>query len=145
MAEEMRAWGEPVAGCRVSVARGTSDVGSCVVLDIGFRNDGTATVKFPRMSLWFDYDYSVVDEAGHPVPLTAFGEQQRENTAGASSVAEVAPGKEYRCSVEISRLYELNRPGSYIIQASKAFRDPATSQFVTASSNKLTVQIARRQ
>jgi hypothetical protein len=142
----MQAWGESISGCRVSVARAASDVESTVVLDIVFRNDGSSMVNFPRMSLWFDYDFTVVSESGSSVPMTPFGEQEHRNKTmgGASAVAEVAPGKAYRCSVEISRLYELNRPGSYIIQASKAFRDAATSQFVTASSNKLTVQIARR-
>jgi hypothetical protein len=145
MSEDKRMWGQPISGCRVSIARtGSADEKDSVKLHIVFQNRNSKAVGFPRSSLWFDYDFSVVDATGATVPLTAFGEQERENMMAAAALAEVGPGQEYDREVEISRLYKLDRVGSYMVQASKTFRDPATSQFVTASSNRLPIEVPRR-
>ena len=145
MTDEKRSWGELTGGCRVSIAWSTSPAGvesTRLPLEIVFRNEGSATVQFPRSSLWFDYDFSVLTASGAEVPLTAFGKLQRQNLGfAAATVAEVAPGQEYRTTVELALLYELERPGSYSVQASKAFRDPRTFQFVTAQSNRLVFKV----
>jgi len=144
MTEDKRDWGEPMGGCRVSIVWLPSSETEfrSYILDIVFRNDGTSAVQFPRSSMWFDYDFSVRTDDGVEVPLTEFGEQQRENLgAAAAAVMEVQPGEEYRSTVELSLLYELDRPGTYSVQASKTFRDPKTHQFVTAVSNRLPLKI----
>jgi len=141
MTDETRSWGEAVAGCRVSIARLTGPPGPAVTLDIVFRNDGAATVLFPRSSLWFDYDFAVSSESAE-VPLTEFGRQQRDNLGtAAAAVAEVAPRGQYQATVELSKLYELRRPGAYTVQASKVFRDPASHEFVTVRSNRLSFTV----
>jgi hypothetical protein len=147
MSEDTRSWGELVGGCRLSIARLHSSIGAeseGVVLDIVFRNEGSTGVQFPRISLWFDYDFAVLTESGAEVPLTGFGKQQHENLGtAAATIMEVAPGGEYRSTVELSRLYEFDRPGSYSVQASKTFRDPNSHQFVTVMSNRLDLKVAR--
>ena len=144
MTDNRRNWGELTGGCRVSIALlpGPQEDRFLVTLDIVFRNESSAVVQFPRSSLWFDYDYAVLSQSGAEVPLTAFGKQQRDNLrTAAAAVRELAPGAEYRSSVELSRLYEFDRPGSYSIQASKTFRDPSSGQFVTAVSNRLDLRL----
>lgn len=135
-------WGEPVSQCRIAIVRANADPQRKVDLDIAFRNDGREIVLLPRTSSWLDFDFAVSDEAGTQVPLTEFGEQQRANLmTAAAALAEVEPGHTYRASVELSLLYRFERTGTYVVQASKTFRDPATHQFVTAFSNKLTIQV----
>ena len=134
MNSKNRTWGELTGGCRVSIVRLPSDETEhgIVTLALMFRNDSSATVLFPRSSLWFDYDFSVLTESGIAVPLTAFGKQQRESLGvAAATVAEVATGKEYETTVELSRLYQLGEPGSYTVQAFKAFRDPSSRRLCT--------------
>ena len=141
MTEDKRSWGEQVGGCRVSIDWLTSPAGSAsagVFLDIVFRNEGSVVVGFPRSSMWFDYDFSVLTDTGAEAPLTDFGKQQRENLGNAAAaLMQVEPGKEYRSTIELSRLYDLTHAGAFTVQASKTFRDPHSQQFVTVHSNRL--------
>jgi hypothetical protein len=137
--EDKRSWGEQVSSCRVSIAWLAAPTGSAgALLDIVFRNEGSVAVAFPRSSMWFDYDFSVLTDAGVEAPLTGFGKQQRENLGyAAAAIMQVEPGKEYQSTVELSRLYDLPHSSAFTVQASKTFRDPNSQQFVTVHSNRL--------
>jgi hypothetical protein len=144
MKNDEQAWGEPVMGCRLGISVGSPRIpaGSPINLVLIFRNDGPHQIRFGRMSMWFDYEYSIVDGKGRPVPLTRFGNRQKAAaTMGAAAIAELAPGKELTSKVEISRLYDFSLPGPYVIQAWKEVPDPSGKGFIKVTSNKLEVEV----
>jgi hypothetical protein len=149
MKSEERVWGRAVENCRLSASLPTPkfDAGQPVELALVFKNEGPTLIKFPRSSLWFDYQYVVRDESDAEVPLTEFGKQQWRSAqmGGAVAVFEIAPGKEYLREFELSRLYELSRPGKYKVEASKELPHPSGQGFFKVVSNTVEFEITTGQ
>ena len=131
-------------GCRLTLAARLPvvRVGSPVVLSVVLANEGSTPIQFPRVSMWFEYDYVVSSGAGEPVALTPLGqEKQRSMQEQGGTLLEIQPGARMSSSVELSALYEFSRPGTYTITASKTLPNPAGDGFVKMASNSVTVRV----
>jgi hypothetical protein len=116
--------------------------GRPVVLTLVLANDGSAPVLFPRSSIWFEYDYAVANSAGEPVALTPLGqEKQRSLQEQGGTLLEIQPGAKMTSTVEITSLYNLSRPGTYVLTASKTLPSPAGEGFVKIASNSVTIKV----
>ena len=136
--------GSLTEGCRLSLSTPAVVVraGSPVVLSLVFSNDGSAPVGFPRASMWFEYDYTVTSDAGQAVELTPFGQEKlRSMQEQGGTLLDVQPGGRMASTVEISSLYDLSRPGAYIISAAKTVSNHAGDGFIKAASNSVTVKV----
>jgi hypothetical protein len=148
MKNQDRAWGQPVEGCRLSISVPASKIeaGRPVELTLVFRNDGPTEMKFPKFSMWFNYEYAILYDENQEVPLTPFGEHQKESSVmSAMAASDVAPGEELTSTVEISRLYDLSRPGKYTVEASKDLPSRSGQGFIKVVSNRLDFEIIKTQ
>lgn len=139
-----RVWGQATDGCRLSMsAEGPAvQAGSPVLLSLVFWNDGQTTVRFPRASIWLEYDYTVTFEDGEPVALTSFGqEKQRSMREQGGTLLEFQPGSQTPATVQITRLYDLSRPGRYTIGAAKTVPNRAGNGFMKVVSNTIAVEV----
>lgn len=147
MKSEDRVWGRAVENCRLSASLPAPklDAGRPVELTLVFKNEGPTLIEFPRSSLWFDYQYVVRDERDAEAPLTEFGKQQWKSAqmGAAAAMVEIKPGQEYLREVELSRLYELSRPGKYKVEASKELLHPSGQGFFKVVSNTVEFEITR--
>lgn len=134
----------PDHAARLTLSAGSAVVrqGRPVVLTLVLVNDGAAPVLFPRASMWFEYDYAVSNRSGEAVALTPLGqEKQRAMQEQGGTLLEIQPGAKMTSTVEISSLYNLSRPGIYVITASKTLSSPAGDEFVRIASNSVTVAV----
>ena len=131
-------------GCRLSLSTRAVVVraGSPVVLALVFSNDGPTPVGFPRASMWFEYDYTVSSGAGQAVELTPLGQEKlRSMQEQGGTLLDVQPGGRMASTVEISGLYDMSRPGTYVITATKTVPNRAGDGFIKVASNTITVKV----
>jgi hypothetical protein len=111
------------------------------------RNDRQREAKLARLSKWFEYDYVVTNAEGESVPLTRFGQQQRRfmEVGGPAVLQELGAGQEVVSKIEISRLYDLTLPDSYVIEASKAIIGQNGQGSTKVTSNRVDFEITEGQ
>jgi len=141
-----RIWGAETNGARISLAAAKPDVavGEAVELSITFGNHGPDLLRYPRASLWFEYDHSVVGPDGRSVPLTAYGSRLKDNSAEqGGTLLDVRPAQEVSSSLEISKLYDFTQSGRYTIDVSKLVSGPSAQGYFRVTSNRITVTVRR--
>ncbi|MBK8271343.1 MAG: hypothetical protein IPK83_24685 [Planctomycetes bacterium] len=142
-----RAWGNSVDDCRISLGgpKAKIAVGSPVRLDLIFQNDGDTGIGYPRVSIWFEYDFEVSLVGARGVPLTRTGQEKRDAMEEQGGVLlECPPHDRISSSVEISQLYDFKTPGEYEIVASKKVPGRGGSGIITVVSNQITVEVYKR-
>jgi hypothetical protein len=80
---------------------------------------------------------------GHPVPITAFGEQKlvMPRVVGGVSMRRLAQGEEDRRTMLVSRLYDVSMPGRYVLEASKSALRRSGIGRMRVVSNRITIDV----
>jgi hypothetical protein len=119
-------------------------VGDPVWVDATLKNASDYAVN-----LWLDltpdqggyaYAVDVRDERGSVPPTTEYAKAIAKRTGGEGGYVPLDPGKALMHKVEVSKLYDLSRPGKYTIQFRKIdVFDKEAKEYVT--SNPITVSL----
>lgn len=90
------------------------------------------------------YRIVVQDERGEPVPLTEYGEKLIKNQEDHISRAfrGVKPGEELKDTIEVNKLYDMAKPGTYSITAWRIVYDKTGHEIGSVRSNTIKVKIA---
>ena len=87
----------------------------------------------------WNYWARVFDTSGREAPLTEYGKKIRPPMLSGSGVfVELAPGETDRSDEEITKVYDLSKPGKYILQVCRDLGDLGSIY-----SNKIEIQVAR--
>ena len=127
----------------ISTKTPTVQPGSPVLITISFTNtsdkdiDASSTVYgFTGLDVFFQY--KVTDAAGNPIAKRIY---KHPELAGGRPIMGriVKPGETLTEEQDISRLFDIEKPGKHIIEASKNLANGEPDQGV--KSNKLTVTV----
>jgi hypothetical protein len=145
---------EPPFSLAITAAESPVKAGSPVVVKVVMRNRSDHDISVYRDNSsdqgGFTYNVSALDETGASAPETKFGktvmnhetaqEQAQEPSVLFSSGGEInlAVGEAIKDRVDVTKLYDLHRPGRYSIQIQRF--DLETKSYV--KSNKITVTVA---
>ena len=94
--------------------------GANVNLDIKVKNNSKEDVEFFAKGKYWDFDLKLSDSKGQSVPLTRFGKivyggSRRE---GSGLIETLAPGKEMKDTLNVSRVFDLTMEGEYTLTVS---------------------------
>jgi hypothetical protein len=117
----------------------TFDPGEPVVLLITLQNTIDVTAELSRSCDTLDNVVELSDANGHSPPLTAVGQNFTSvfRMPCPRRALILRPGDRKQIDLDISKLYDLSRPGSYRISISRFVRSPRG----TAKSSPLTIRI----
>ena len=127
---------------KINAESSTVRVGSSVLIDLSVTNlsrtdlnTGTSISELTGMDP--NYLYDVRDRAGHEVAKRVY--PHPELAVGHAILGTLKPGESVTLKQEISRLFDLNHPGTYSIQVSRRF--PENHKDTLVRSNKIVLTI----
>jgi hypothetical protein len=144
---------EPELSLKLSVAQGVARVGAEVRIKIVLTNMTDHEILIGRYNHpdgpEFEYRFDVRDSQNREVPLTKYGRalngtpdsgDERHDCGDCSSFVEtVEPHQTTYDEIVISKIYDLSKPGKYIIQVS---RQQAEASHMIVKSNTITLTIS---
>ena len=138
-------WGTPTEGLAISlsVPEPVYRLGEPVVIDITLKNVATTPVPVVIRSVWYDYSLSVRDEDRAELAPTPYATQRIEAAAeGRRATRDLGPGDMLADDCELSKAFDMTRPGSYTIVATReTYKLGTLDQYATVTSNELTVTV----
>jgi hypothetical protein len=121
--------GTPVEGWRATLRLSTNtfQVTSNILAEFVIKNVSTKELKL--VAAWpllgNGFSIHILDKNQAEVPLTTFGQAQKSSGGAGPSVSHsVQPGKEVVLSLELHKLYQLDSPGVYTVQATRSLPSP---------------------
>jgi hypothetical protein len=139
--------GEPLAGLAVSVAASHDKYspGERISLDIACKNVSEDDINTWLASPLGTYSIEIVCD-GKRVPVTPHGEKRFDAAlSGSVSTNALHPGEQIGVRIHLNRLFDLSKPGKYLITAKKSRR--STGRVLKndmATSNAIEVTIDDR-
>jgi hypothetical protein len=141
----------PVSSLTVRAVRDVTPAGSPVLVDATLTNNSNHSI-----SVWREkqgsYRVFVTDERGVRPPDRRLGyrngrfdvtlvppEKVAEVLSGSGACVTVKPGETQTEGIEVSKLYDLSKPGKYTIQVERG--DPEST--VIVKSNAITVTVSK--
>ena len=93
---------------------------TAVVLTIRLKNVSSRRGHFLETGTYADYDLLVTDEAGGSVPRTDYGRHLAEDERwGSAILQEIQPDGEVEKSIEVTKVYDLSKPGKYYARVTR--------------------------
>jgi TolB protein len=117
---------------------------SPISITLTVKNNSRQILQFGFGDPAADYQFTIVDLPSHQreIETDDFQELQRERKGGSASTRNgitLKPQESYQKTVEISSLYQLDRPGNYTIQAQMALPEELGKGLVRSNTIKITV------
>jgi len=119
----------PVEGWKATLrfSTNTFQVTSNIEAEIVLKNVSTEELKlstaWPLLANGFNI--RILDKNKSEIPLTSFGKTQKSSgDAGPNVARTVPPGKEMVVSLELRKLYQLESPGVFTVQATRSLPSP---------------------
>jgi hypothetical protein len=142
-----RQWGEPLNDQAVSIAtpKDKYSPGEKIALDIACKNVSKKDVN-TRLASAFGTYFIHISHDGKDVPPTPYGEKTFDAAQGGGvSTYPLHPGEQVSICIYLNKLFDLSKPGRYVITAKKAIRtSDRISKKNLAISNKITVTVEDR-
>lgn len=117
--------GTPVEGWQATLRLPTNTfhVQSNIEVEIVIKNVSTNDLSFSEAwpLLANGISVHILDKDKAEIPLTSFGKAQKSSGSASPNVSlRLSPGKEATVSLELCKLYQLESPGVYTVQATKS-------------------------
>ena len=116
--------------------------GETVRIQFVLRNCTPKAIDLADSGPVFSYIIEVLNDQGRSVALTAQGaqlEEMRRSTSGHG--LEIPPGETHADEVELSRWFELSKPGRYTVRAARRLFPTGYDDPVRLVSNILTITV----
>jgi hypothetical protein len=132
-------------GISITISQNTIRTGANLQLQIKVKNisdhDLSLFVPFDETGIAQMFDVNVRDSAGASVPETAVGMHVHGKTAEppliSGPVKTISPGKEIDRNTDLTRIFDLAKPGTYTVQVTRMDFD----QKVLVKSNIITITV----
>ena len=98
-----------------------SIAGSAIQLQIKIENQGKEAVRHMSFTKYRDYDLRLLNAAGEPVGATQFGKSMGGGVSalsGSGIMGWFAPGKEFKETLNLARIFDLTVEGQYTLDVS---------------------------
>ncbi len=119
---------------------GVVRAGSAVMIAVTVKNISPIERRCDVESAWDLWDFTLLDEIGHAVPLTRFGEHRKKFGLGlGGSSVPVPAGGEWNYPALVNARYDMTMTGKYTLMASTKVDRRWDPELLT--SNKLTIEI----
>ena len=139
--------GTPIDGWQATLRLLTNSfqVASNIEAEIIIKNVSTKELKlsaaWPLLANGFNVQ--VLDKNKVEIPLTSLGKTQKSSGDASPNISRsLPPGNEMVFSLELRKLYQLESPGAYSIQATKVFPSPDGAKKVQVATGvaQITIQ-----
>jgi hypothetical protein len=111
-------------------------------VQIVLKNISTREISFVRLNPEYEYQITVLDENGKPVPDTALGQKLKDHatvTGGGGPLWTLKPGDTLKDHVVVNDLYDISTPGKYSVSVERKL--PEELGVGTVKSNVITVTV----
>jgi hypothetical protein len=111
-----------------TIVAASGKIGTPIVVKLVSKNLSSKVVEVADAIPELDYELVVIDSSGKKLPPTAFLDRMLHtnyNYGAHSPRHEMKPRQEIRSEIEVTRLYQVNRPGVYYMWA---MREPFDDQ-----------------
>jgi len=139
-------WGTPTEGLAISISvpKPVYSPGAPIAMGIALRNVSTTPVPIVVRSVWYDYSLSVRDKDRAELTPTPYATQRIEAAAeGRRATRDLGPGQVLVEECELSKAFDMTRPGSYTVVATReTYKLGTLDQYATVTSNELTVTVS---
>lgn len=97
----------------------TVKLGAPVLAKFTLRNTSATAITVGVFTPEYNYELTVTDASGKELPRTPLGERllRRDGIGGSTTADEIDPGREIEAALDISRIYQLTSPGTYLVRA----------------------------
>ena len=126
----------------ITPAHQTVKVGSEIKIRTKLTNQTDHVITFFDTNFDCDYPTEVRDDKGNLVPLTPYRQQLRCNDRLGDTrniLVTLKPQESIDEEILVHKLYELSRPGSYLVQVSRTIPKKLGDGTVKSNSVKITV------
>lgn len=127
----------------ISAPQSSLKVGSDVRLEVTLTNTSNRRMLIKERNPATDYEIDIRDERGTAVPGSDFGRKLKEPPVIPMNSRNLGiylrPNESTKESITLSELYDLSRPGKYLIQVERGVSDNPKDGVV--KSNKITVTV----
>ena len=103
-------------------------VGQPILLKLQLKNVSSKVVTVGDSNFYTDYDLVVTDLSGKEPQKTKFGLAIPEMPLLRSTTLDIAPGEEVQATLEITKIYDPQRPGTYYARATRHSVWPETPE-----------------
>jgi hypothetical protein len=139
MVPALNAQGSSPISLKIALIGNNSTIGSEIRLRVTLTN--VTQHQITLAAVWTEQLYKIDfrDDSGKPVPKKEYF------TFGSFSNVDIAPGGSRQDDLELSHMYQLNRPGTYVIQVTrKSGHEPGLGT-EKAKSNVLVLNLATKE
>jgi len=125
--------GTPLAGLQATLRLSTNtfQVGSNIEAEIVIKNVSTNDLNLSEAwpLLANGFSVHILDKDKAEVPLTSIGKAQKSSGSASPNISHrVPPGKEIAVPLELRNLYQLESPGVYTVQVTRALPSPDSAR-----------------
>ena len=138
-------WGAPRNGLELGIGfeSNSASAGSPLMLYVDIRNGGSKAVSIHRIGSYQEYSFNLTDEADVAIAASA---QPGLVAQFSNPNAGIEPGSCYERHYDLTKLYDLNRPGLYHLQlVTVVHASDLRSVLANLTSNVLTFRIVPRK
>jgi len=98
--------------------RARQATGGPVFIKTKLSNVHSRSVRLSLTQQEFDYRVTVTDASGVEAPLTEWGKKLKLGEAFPirQTTSDIEPGRDEQVTVEVSKVYDLSRPGTYTVR-----------------------------
>ena len=139
-------WGPTTEGLAIllSVTKPEFKPDEPIILSVALKNKSDAPVPIVVRMPWVVYSLTVRFEGRSEVPKTPYALHLIEvGGLGARATSQLPPGEVTTANVELSAGFDMKRPGSYTVVATReTYKTGKLDEYATVTSNTLTIRVA---
>lgn len=138
------AWGPVSEGIQISLQPNKEIVRrkEPVLIKVFLKNTTKMPITIAESTPEKDYNFSVTDDKGKSLPLTAYGENLSKNAEEYKrTLLVIKPGQVVEKTVAIDKLYDLSNSNTFYVSAKRAVFKLATKGMAQAISNTIKLQV----
>jgi hypothetical protein len=136
---------KPAISISISTPHTTVHIGEAITIRVELKNTSKGEIKVASVvnheQAELNYQMVMLDSAGHPVPLTNWGKAvaKRQVIIVSLVVLPLAPGKTWVETTELTKLFEITKPGTYTVRAGRKWPETKTGKMEWSNALTLTV------